>query len=297
MFRYPGGKSKLKKKIAPMIISYIYRDEDYRSCCYIEPFLGGGSVGRGLFDRIHKLAINDFDIGVAAFWDTVINNPDELCDLVGNFKPTTEDFYKFKSIFLQDNLRDMVLIKNKYSLPYLGFMKMALHQISYSGLGVKSGSPLGGINQASAYKIDCRWSPKYLENNIWKLHKKLKNKDIFGKTCFHDDFCVFIDNVLEQSDHNFIYLDPPYYEKGPELYQFSFDVDDHNRLAEKLKTVNCPWLLSYDCSEEIREIYDWAVIEEIDVTNTINTKKGSVNKKEFFIVDEKYKYLLEEYKR
>ena len=43
-----------------------------------------------------------------------------------------------------------------------GFMKIAVHQLSYSGLGLRSGGPLGGRSQASPYKIDCRWSPEYI---------------------------------------------------------------------------------------------------------------------------------------
>ena len=41
----------------------------------------------------------------------------------------------------------------------IGFKKLAIHQISYSGLGTMSGGPLGGAGQKSQYKIDCRWSP------------------------------------------------------------------------------------------------------------------------------------------
>jgi len=293
MFRYPGGKSKLKKQITSIARSYFYSDGNYRSCRYVEPFFGGGSVGRELLDHVHKVAFNDFDIGVAAFWHSVINNPQELCDYINDFKPTIDDFYNFKSIFLQDNLRDMMLIDQKYSLCYLGFMKMVLHQISFSGLGAMSGGPLGGAEQKSAYKVDCRWNPIAMEKHIWKCHNQLKKMDVFEDTCLYDDFHVFTEKVLEQSDHNFIYLDPPYYIKGPQLYQFSFDIDDHNRLSEMLKTIDSPWLLSYDCLEEIREIYKWAAIAEIDVTNTINTRSGSVSKKEFLIVDKKYRYLLE----
>jgi len=60
----------------------------------------------------------------------------------------------------------------------VGFKKLAIHQISYSGLGTKSGGPLGGKSQESIYKIDCRWSPKhivnypYLKEGAWIVRTK-----------------------------------------------------------------------------------------------------------------------------
>ena len=294
MFRYPGGKSKLKKSIVEIIKTYYSTTNYYTSCRYVEPFFGGGSVGRELLNSVCLIAINDYDIGIAAFWHAVMNNPEELCEYINNFKPHVDAFYKFKDIFLSDDLRDAVLVRKEYSLSYLGFMKMALHQMSFSGLGVKSGGPLGGASQESPYKIGCRWNSDSIEKKIWKLRQKLSRIDVLNGTCSYNDFGVFIKNVLMKSTQNFIYLDPPYYKKGPELYQFSFDTDTHWRLADTLREINCPWLLSYDCSEEIREIYDWAVIKEIDVINTINTRSGSVSRKEFLIVDKKYKYLLKE---
>lgn len=293
MFRYPGGKSKLTKKIASIIRSYFYDDDRYLSCCYVEPFFGGGSIGRDLLGHICHIAINDYDFGIAAFWHSVMNSPEELCEHFNKFEPTIEDFYKFKEIFLKDSLIPDVLVEQKYSLSYLGFMKVALHQISFSGLGVKSGGPLGGAEQKSKYKIDCRWNPKTIENNIWKCHNQFKKIKVFNQTCSYFNYEIFIENVLAKSKDNFIYLDPPYYEKGPELYQFSFDDEQHSELAKLLGSIDCPWLLSYDNTEEIREMYKWAEIKEIDVNCTINTKSGSTGKKELLIVNKNYKYLLE----
>lgn len=293
MFRYPGGKSKLKKKIARIIGSYYYVEDCYETCCYVEPFFGGGAIGRELFNITSKVAINDYDIGVASFWHSIINSPDEMCNYVLKFKPSVEHFYEYKSIFLQENLRSIVLDEKKYPISYVGFMKMALHQISFSGLGVKSGGPLGGASQKSKYKIDCRWNPEYIKKKILKYHHKLKEINIFNNTCGYDDFFCFIEKVLNNYDQNFIYLDPPYYKKGPELYQFFFNGAQHKKLAKLLRKINCPWLLSYDYSEEIRELYKWAEIIEVNINCTVNTKSGAISKKEFLIIDKKYKYLLD----
>jgi DNA adenine methylase len=52
----------------------------------------------------------------------------------------------------------------------------------------------------------------------------------------------------------FFYLDPPYYKKGPQLYQFSFTDEDHISPAELLRRETRPWLLSYN-DPVILELY------------------------------------------
>ena len=70
----------------------------------------------------------------------------------------------------------------------LGFKKLAIHQTSYSGLGTKSGGPLGGAEQKSRYKIDCRWSPEYICKKVDKLH------DLFAAIEVRDNCCTNIGN-------------------------------------------------------------------------------------------------------
>ena len=51
-----------------------------------------------------------------------------------------------------------------------------------------------------------------------------------------------------------------------------------------------PWLLSYDCNDTIKEMYNWASMIELNLNYTINTSR---NKKELLIAPVKYKYLLD----
>ena len=107
----------------------------------------------------------------------------------------------------------------------------------------------------------------------------------------YDDFQIFLSDVIK--DDIFIYLDPPYYDKGGELYQFSFTEEDHNRMSKFLRDLDKPWLLSYDFCDAIKELYSWAFISKINVKCTINTKTGSRNKPECLIMNKKYKKLIE----
>jgi DNA adenine methylase len=80
--------------------------------------------------------------------------------------------------------------------------------------------------------------------------------------------------ILEEG--GVLYLDPPYYVKGNDLYQCGFTEEDHHRLAESLRNTSNPWILSYDDCPEVRELYQWAKYESVDVNYSIT---GNLDKK------------------
>lgn len=258
-FRYPGGKSKLKKQIAAKL-NDIAGETDLE---YREPFFGGGSIGLLVLQEkpnLKRIWINDFDLGIASLWTSLIQQPDLLKNLVNDFEPSIESFDQFKKELTESNL----LLTSADQVVNFGFKKLAIHQISYSGLGTKSGGPLGGREQKSDYKINCRWSPKYICKKIDLLHKQFSQFSIKNNCCTNLDFS----EVIDDHEHDaIIYLDPPYFDKGNDLYQHGLNEKDHQRLAECLRNTNHQWVLSYDDCPEIRELYDWANIEEIDGVN------------------------------
>ena len=54
-----------------------------------------------------------------------------------------------------------------------------------------------------------------------------------------------------------IYLDPPYFEQGRELYYDYYKPDDHETLAEFIGTKmgNRSWIVSYDNVAQIKKLY------------------------------------------
>lgn len=267
-FRYPGGKSKLRKRIASKIHDII----DGSNVEYREPFFGGGSIGLLLMrdnPNLRDVWINDLDLGVSALWTAVMRRPGELIDCVQEFVPSVEAFDEYKSKLLDPqkwywDIDDCA---------EFGFMKLAIHQISYSGLGTKSGGPLGGRDQKSAYKIDCRWSPDYICKKIVDINKMFSGMNVRNEKCTCRDFC---DVITDCEKPAVIYLDPPYYDKGNDLYQHGLSILDHQRLADCLRTTNHRWLLSYDNCEEVRDLYSWAnmeVIEEVSYSITATKDK------------------------
>lgn len=53
-----------------------------------------------------------------------------------------------------------------------------------------------------------------------------------------------------------IYLDPPYYVKGCDLYLHYYNHDDHIKIAKQVgKIQSKKWIVSYDNAPEIKEMY------------------------------------------
>lgn len=267
LFRYPGGKNKLSDPILYKLKSLYNDNLEYR-----EPFFGSGSIGISILNYktipFKNIWINDYDNGISALWTSVIKHPVELRDMIQEFKPSVDIFYEFKNDLLNKSTKNIL---------ELGFKKLVIHQLSYSGLGTKSGGPLGGKNQLSKYNIGCRWSINNLFKNINKIHKLLLSVNIYNNSCTNYDFCELIKNEKTKA---LIYLDPPYFYKGNELYQFGFSLNDHERLALALKNTNHKWLLSYDDCSEIRKLYDWAKIETLSIKYSIS---GATIKNELLI--------------
>lgn len=280
LFRYPGGKSKIKYNIINTLTE-ILNSYECDNCEYREPFFGGGSIGINLiksYPKIRNIWINDIDYGISSIWNSVISFPDDIIQLCYEFKPSVKMFDLFKN-----KLLDTESIK-KYTIAEIGFMKLALHQMSYSGLGTKSGGPIGGRNQSSNYGIGCRWNADSISRKIKKISNIFFSVDIRYGECSSWDF-----EKMFLKDSNYImYLDPPYYKKGGQLYQYSFDKKDHIKLSNILKEEKCPWVLSYDDCDEITELYKWAYIIRIPINYTINTSRDN---NELIVVPSRYENL------
>ncbi len=265
MIRYPGGKSKFQSKIVDaLLIRSLETGLQYR-----EPFFGGGGIGLKFLEiwtHVKDVWINDRDVGIACLWSSVLAYPQLLVNEIGMFEPHPDKFYSFKEELLALHMMptDPVDIVN------IGFKKLAVHQLSFSGLGTKAGGPLGGKSQESKYKIDCRWSPNYLIKKIRRF------SDMFSDLKVQYGYCTALDfSVLVQDDTRkaILYLDPPYFNKGSELYQHSFNTEDHEYLAHLLERSPHDWVLSYDDCPEIRKLYSWASIEQINANYTIRNAR------------------------
>lgn len=249
MFRYPGGKTRLAKHILPALVK-----QDCREYC--EPFFGAGSVGLRLLKHadVQRFVINDLDKSIYAIWKSIASYPKDLIQLILNFEPTPDAFFEFKDA-LQNPHED---------LPTTAFKKIAVHQMSYSGLGTMAGGPIGGKSQSSDYDVGCRWNADRIIKRIADIHSLFKKPDELIILNLPYDKCL---------DYNLLYLDAPYYGKGDELYPCKMRHDEHASLALRLKGKSTPWVASYDDHNNILLMYYFAYIKRINVTYTINSSR------------------------
>ncbi|MFQ5456234.1 MAG: DNA adenine methylase [Nitrospirota bacterium] len=96
--------------------------------------------------------------------------------------------------------------------------------------------------------------------------------------------------VVEAKGKNvFIFLDPPYYSATKSaLYGKNGNLHktfDHKRFAKILKNVNHKWLITYDDSKYIRDLFSFAYIKEWNLTYGMRNvgENGNQNVKELFI--------------
>jgi len=96
--------------------------------------------------------------------------------------------------------------------------------------------------------------------------------------------------VIETEGENvFVFLDPPYYSTTKSaLYGKNGNLHkefDHERFAIVLKNAKHKWLITYDNSDHIRELFSFAQISEWNLTYGMRnvTKNGDQNGKELFI--------------
>lgn len=265
LIRYPGSKDRLYSQIWSYMPDGVRFGSGFFSGIneYREPFFGAGAVGIRLMGHLNSdcsIWLNDRDYYIASLWNAVRQQPRELAELVRGFTPTKEKFFEFKAREMAGALSDPVVA---------AFEKLAIHQISFSGLGPMAGGPLGGVDGNSEYPIDCRWNVPRILEDIQELNGLLTEFKRLRITCRD-----FAELVACDNPRAFIYLDPPYYAKGEELYKHSMGDADHERLARALRGTKASWLLSYDDHPRVRELYAWCEIKPIAIKNTIAIATG-----------------------
>lgn len=108
---------------------------------------------------------------------------------------------------------------------------------------------MGGFAQAGKYKMDCRFNKTDIISKIYAIAKRQADIRIYNL-----DAVDFI-NTLEGQKGLVLMVDPPYYNKGQTLYANFYRHDDHAKIADVLRSTTLPWLLTYDNTPEIVELY------------------------------------------
>ncbi|MBL7922537.1 MAG: DNA adenine methylase [Bacteroidia bacterium] len=235
--RYPGGKQRL----TPFIIEILEANKIKGH--YVEPYAGGAGVAINLLlsNNVEHIHLNDSDFGIYAFWYCVLNKTEELCRLISSASMTVEEW----------RIRKAVVQKcDKRKILELGFSVFYLNRCNRSG--VLAAGVIGGYDQTGNYKMDARFSKDDL---IRRIESIVRYKDKISITNFDAEYYIenYIPNLPKDT---LVYLDPPYYEKGSELYLNAYNKSDHARLAKTIqREIKHKWVLSYDGVEDIVKLY------------------------------------------
>lgn len=240
--RYPGGKSQLSKFIKNLVNININKNP-----IYCEPFMGGAGVAIDLLlkNEVDTLILNDYDPAIYSIWNAILTESERLIDKLQTIPLNIDEW----------NIQQSYYHKNKDILEYdfeLGVSAFYLNRTNHSGIIM--GGPIGGHNQESIYKLDCRFNKKDLINKIKKISSQRERIRLYNL-----DAVDLISKVLmnENPKNLFTFFDPPYYKQGQVLYRSSFDEAKHLKLAQGIKKLeNYKWIVTYDNVKEIKNIYN-----------------------------------------
>lgn len=234
--RYPGGKNCIFK-----FVSSFFQENQLTGCAYAEPYAGGSGLSlRLLFEGyVDSIYINDLDKFIYSFWAAVLNDTDELCQWISSVKLDINNWEFYKNIQLNPE---------GHSRLDLAKATFFLNRTNISG--VIKGGVIGGKEQKGKYKIDARFNKPDLISRIKRI-SSLKNRIHLSNL----DGLAFIKKIDKQKKDVFIYLDPPYYQKGSDLYMNFYKDRDHKKLSQAVRKIKQNWMVSYDNHDFIINLY------------------------------------------
>ncbi|MBT2145088.1 MULTISPECIES: DNA adenine methylase [unclassified Rhodanobacter] len=234
--RYPGGKNC----IFPFV-SQLFHENGLIGSAYAEPYAGGAGLAlRLLFGEfVERIYINDLDRSVFAFWTSILSRPDDFCRWIEDVEVTTDTWHKFK---------EMQNIASEVGLFELAQSTFFLNRTNVSG--VLKGGIIGGYEQKGKYKIDARFNKADLIARIQKISMFRSRIAVSNM-----DGLAFVRKMDNRQEDVFIYLDPPYFQKGSDLYMNFYMKRDHERLSKHVHKMKKKWMVSYDSHDFILNLY------------------------------------------
>jgi len=245
--RYPGGKTRVAKLLAP----YIPPHEEYR-----EIFFGGG----GLFfhkPKARRNWVNDLHPGLYAFWKTLRDDFDAFAALCRQ-QPAADEAALRDTFQYWIDRRDLMTATGDDALLERAVQYYFINRTVWTGRVVYD---------------PARRSRLYFSNpEGWgNLDKKLAHL----RECSDKLQGVRITNLsfehclADATPDTLIYADPPYYRDSldvptSKLYEGHFAIERHAALRDLLAASPAKVMVSYDGRPEVRALYagpSWRIVE------------------------------------
>lgn len=265
--RYPGGKSRALKFLSQFLPKDI---DEFR-----EPFFGGGSLGLYVAQNPQysgvKIYANDLNYELFCFWQSLQK---DCAGLISGILKLKNSFAEGKELY------KFILSRRNDELDELtrGIDFFILNRITFSGV-VDS----GGYSQKS---YESRFTPSSVER--LETTSKILGNFAFFSSDYREFLCEkSLQNKNNQSSDEksvFLFLDPPYFSASKsKLYGKNGILHtnfDHFELCEVLKSTKHKFLLTYDDSAFIRDLYkdfclkEWSLQYGMNNFKQTNAPKG-----------------------
>ena len=232
--RYPGGKRRLFAFVGRLV-----EINQLGNMHYVEPFAGGASLALALLygEFASSIHINDLSRPIFAFWHTVLHDAEELCRRIDRTSVTIDEWHRQRAVYENSDAVD---------LSTLGFATFFLNRTNRSG--IIGGGVIGGKEQTGGWKLDCRFTKEELIRRIRRVSR-------YGNRIhlYQQDALDFTNDVVARLDGNVLaFYDPPYIENGKALYLDNYELDDHRKLANRVRQLNQAWIVTYDYDAAVR---------------------------------------------
>lgn len=257
--RYPGGKSK----ISPFLVDLLLIN-NLENCNFHELYAGGAGAALDLLlsNVVKNITLNDLDPHIYSFWKSILDETDQLLKLIHDTSVNIENWKSQRQIYL--NYKD-------HSPLEIGFSTFYLNRCNRSGILYKAG-PIGGIDQSGNYKIDARFNKLNLIRRIENIARQKSRI-----TIKNEESIVLLEKIFtKKDDNNFVFLDPPYYAQGENLYLNFYKDSDHEKLRNLLKkNERKNWFLTYDNCNEINILYNSFRRADLIMSYSLQKKRKS----------------------
>lgn len=267
ILKYRGGKSKE----IPEFIRYI--PNEYNR--YIEPFLGGGAVY--FYLEPEQAIINDINTKLIEFYQDARNDFPRLQVELGTLQQEYEHNQRQyvlnrnaepdQSIRVENlneglyyQMRDM--FNGTVASPYLnGTLYYFINKTAYSGM-IR-------YNRNGEYNVPFG---RYVNFNTGILTQE-HNQLLQGAQILNTDYA----NVFNMAaDDDFMFLDPPYdcafNDYGNLNMQEGFNEDEHRRLAQDFRNLNCRTLMIIGRTPLTEELYGNYIRDEYRKNYSVNIR-------------------------
>jgi DNA adenine methylase len=241
-----GGKSRLRKQLIGMF------PEEF--ICYVEPFFGAGWVFFGK-EPSQVEVINDIDGELVNMFRMIKYHSKEVERLLQYEISSRDTFNEYKNI----DVENMTEIQRAVRFIYVISQSFASKGTVY-GYGTTK-SPAPQIFNTNLNELKARLRNTYVENlNYESIIKKYDR------------------------EHTLFFCDPPYLETDG--YKYKFELEDHIKLSDMLKSIKGKFILTINDHPKIRELYNGFNIIEAEVMYSVSRQtKGRKNFKELIITN------------